>query len=291
MDWTKAKTILILALLVTNLVLIFFIVDAYSDKEDEGKILQETIQYLESHGVVISADVPEKSQRMSTLTVKYRTADQSAVQEILKDLDGPEDQNDQNDRNNRNDRNRSEPTKEQIVELADTAVKAVGMMTESTQLDQVVKNEDGTWTVTYKDLVDGILIDNSQIRCEIADGKVVSLDWDWLEPLKFSKAKRKILPAAEALMNFRFELYRQRQAQISEREKTGEPAVSPGGINGKPTVEITGIEIVYWLNPEGVGTDLQLSEDTAYPTWKISYRKGAGEIKTMYVDAMGDLTK
>ncbi len=281
MDWTKAKNILIIALVITNLVLIYFIVDAYSDKEDQGKILQETIDYLEDHGVVIDIDVPEKSRRMSTLTVKYRTSDQEEVSKALEGLEGIED---------------SEPSREQVVELADAALRAVDMMSENVQLDEAIQNDDGSWTVTYKDMVDGILVDNSSIECVIANGKAVSLHWDWLEPVKFSRSKRKILPAAEALMNFRFELYRQRQAQLKEKVDAGTTernggTSSSGGISRKPIVEITGMEIVYWLNPEGVGTDVQLSEDTAYPTWKISYRKGSREIKTMYVDAMGDLTK
>ena len=73
MDWSKAKNILIIALIITNVILGKTYIDKERDKLD--KIYQATdaaIEYIENRGVEINCAVPRDVQDVSVLTLRFR---------------------------------------------------------------------------------------------------------------------------------------------------------------------------------------------------------------------------
>lgn len=74
MDWTKAKTILIMAFLVTNLFLVAELVRENTREEtlsvDEAYLAQ-TLAFLEDQQLVLETDLPRNIPRLAPMTVEY----------------------------------------------------------------------------------------------------------------------------------------------------------------------------------------------------------------------------
>ena len=84
MDWTKAKSILIVALLVTNLVLIAtYFLQNNSQKNDDKEMQNATVKLLEQKNIFVNTDIPQEHPRMAKLTVRYDKMNQTAVEEQL----------------------------------------------------------------------------------------------------------------------------------------------------------------------------------------------------------------
>ena len=242
MDWTKAKSILIVALILTNLVLIF----SYAFREEDmlqssDTILADTIDHLESKNIYIRTEIPEKYGRMPVLYVEY---DKMDMEQIVKELAD------------------QQPVvlvpgnDEQMIQLAISFIEKCGLYSEHVAFDNIKKNQETT-TVSFKNNIDGIQIEDSYIICDVAeDGRIVRLDRYWLEPVEYGKMKKQITSASRALIKF-----------MSEKE-------------GEERAYIDDISLIYWLDSDSFETQSPIS-DTAFPTWKITYNGG----KTQYIVA------
>lgn len=86
MDWTKAKTILIVAFLITNLLLLAALVTDPTRQEATAvseAYLQQTLAFLEDQGVVLETPLPRQPPSLSPLTVTYRFFDSTMVTRLL----------------------------------------------------------------------------------------------------------------------------------------------------------------------------------------------------------------
>lgn len=308
MDWTKSKTILIVALLIADLVLILFMYDAYRPDENQQEILKNTIAYMKDRGFTVSGKIPDEEKKMSYLSVKYETVNQDLLKQAL---------------DNQTPLESASPSKEEVLALCDSVIRAAGMFSDSMAEDKIVKSDVG-WIVTYKTMVDGIPLEKSDIRCEVQNGRVTSVLNEWLEPTGFGSAKKDILPLAEALMNFTFAIddsYANVDLDSSgsipaggaasgKANAPGNGSIPAGGIPGKGSIsnletspanhkdhiDITDMQVVYWLNPDAfhwlnpdeTDTVQPLAENTAYPAWKITYQVNGGSSQVKYIDALGN---
>lgn len=303
MDWTKSKTILIVALLIADLVLVLFMYHAYRPDENAQEILNNTISYMKDNNFTVSAPIPDGEQKMSYLSVKYETVNQDLLKKAL---------------DNQTPLESASPSKEDVLALCDSVIRAAGMFSDSMAEDKIEKSDVG-WIVTYKTMVDGIPLEKSDIRCEVQNGRVTSVLNEWLEPTGFGSAKKKILPPAEALMNFTF-IIDDSYANADSGGGSNIPAsVSASGkgsasVNAnssgkgsasnletspadhKDHIDITDMQVVYWLNPDAfhwlnpdeTDTVQPLAENTAYPAWKITYQMNGGTPQVKYIDALGN---
>lgn len=281
MDWTKSKTILIVALLIADLVLLLFMYDAYRPDENQQQILKNTIAYMKDRGFTISTKIPDGEKKMSYLSVKYETVNQDLLKQAL-DSQVPLESD--------------SPSKADVQALCDSVIRAAGMFSDSMTTDVIEKTDKG-WIVSYKTMVDGIPLEKSDIRCDVQNGRVVSVENEWLEPTGFGSAKKKILPPAEALMNFTFAI----------DDGYSNPTDTPGGTSAphnletspadhKDHIDITDMQVVYWLNPDAFhwlnpdenDTVQPLAENTAYPAWKFTYQVNGGSPQVKYIDALGN---
>lgn len=81
MNWSKAKTILIIAFLVTNLVLATVL---YSERNQEvttikDGFIEDVIDLLEKKNISIDTEIPDEIPSLNTLTVKYEILDRIDV--------------------------------------------------------------------------------------------------------------------------------------------------------------------------------------------------------------------
>lgn len=73
MDWSKAKNILIVALLITNLILGGTYIKKESEKLDKiNSATDAAISYIEKRGVKVECAVPRDVQDVSVLTLRFK---------------------------------------------------------------------------------------------------------------------------------------------------------------------------------------------------------------------------
>lgn len=86
MDWTKAKTILIFALIATNLLLASALLTDPTRREAtevSEAFLQQTLAFLEDNGVLLETPLPRHIPSMGVITVNYRFFDDATVTRLL----------------------------------------------------------------------------------------------------------------------------------------------------------------------------------------------------------------
>jgi len=234
MDWTKAKNILIAALLVTNLLLLSSMLYGNAKVEaGDSQFLANTVEVLKARNITIDAELPTAQVRMPVLSVEYDDPDITLINELLAEQALLPD---------------SQLTSIEARDMADRFIEQCGLMTENVAFSSVDEFDD-VYFVNYIDEIDGIAIEDSFMTCIVKDGKVVSIDRLWLKPVELGKTKKLVIPIAQALIKF-----------MSDNPDNGD-------------ITIQEIKLVYWLDSVNFGVESPVS-DTAFPAWKIVYDDG-----------------
>ncbi|HWQ79388.1 MAG TPA: two-component system regulatory protein YycI [Anaerovoracaceae bacterium] len=250
MDWTKAKTILIVALVVTNLVLIAtYFTQNNRFENDEKKMEDVTIKLLEEKNIFVETDIPEERPRMARLTVQFDTMDEDVVNEQLaKQKPLPAE----------------EQTDENLVARAEDFIEKCGLMTENVTFSHIARTGSGTQSETavfFKNYINGIAIEDSHIICTIEDGRITGFDRYWLNPVEVNNMEREVTPAVAALVRF-----------MSET-------------TGEEKIHVEDITLVYWLDSSVFDAESPVI-DTAFPAWRITYNQGDDRINTKVAHIM-----
>lgn len=233
MDWTKAKTILIVALIVTNVFLIFTF--GFNNTNQTEPVSEKVlISVLANNNITLATEVPKKHGKMPILNIEYRVFDQEKVNQSI--------------HQGKYIVNTGKDTEEELVRISDLFLKDKGLYSDYVVLEGVEKQGKGS-VVKYKNEIDGISIEESYIYCYFVNGKLNSIDSYWLEAKDFGDSKKSTISASEALVIF-----------MSQIEKLGENIV------------IERIELVYWLDTSSFDGE-ELIKDTALPAWKIVYNE------------------
>ncbi|MGI6751721.1 MAG: hypothetical protein ACOX4U_03775 [Anaerovoracaceae bacterium] len=241
MDWTKAKTILIIALLVANIFLIVtYGISRVEPQRSPEERQADTISLLEKRNIFIQAHIPEDKGRMPVLTVEYDSLDQRLLlRQMQRQIRLPA----------------GEDTDEAVLKKVQQLLMDCGIWNDNVVFDKIMREGDRAM-IYYKNLVEGILLEDSYIACTFEGGRVTSLSRYWLKPVKFGSAKQETIPATVALLHF-----------MSKNKK-------------EDLVYIEKMEMVYWLDSASIDTDSPIL-DTARPAWKITYNSG----KVVHIDA------
>ncbi|MBN7773304.1 two-component system regulatory protein YycI [Clostridium aminobutyricum] len=185
MDWSKAKNILIIALIATNLFLLF----TYLDKNYLGKQeTDETVLFsvLADKNIFVKTKLPTKYDKLPAVTVEY---DNDREEQIKANLF-------------RTIYNVSPQAGEtEYKESATRFLEDCGLMNENILLEGVFK-QDGETIVRFKACYRGILIEDSPIECKYEDGNLKDVTEHWLTPIEQSKKKLKIISPEQALLIF-----------------------------------------------------------------------------------------
>lgn len=234
MDWTKAKSILIVALIVTNLVLVgayYFQNHSLDNNEDEMQAV--TVKLLEDKNIFLQTNIPQNHARMPKLTVQFDTMKQDVIDEQLA---------------NQTVLSEKDQTDEKLIAKTSEFIINCGLMTDNVTFDNI-ERANNEIKVTYKNYIDGIAIEDSYIICTLKDGKITDFKRYWLNPIEVSDIKKGVIPAVAALIKF--------MSENTEAEK----------------VYVEKISMVYWLDSESFDAESPVT-DTAFPAWKITYNHG-----------------
>ncbi|MDR1573031.1 MAG: hypothetical protein LBS24_01830 [Clostridiales Family XIII bacterium] len=182
MDWTKAKNILIAALLVTNLMLL----GAYILREMQraGADDEDTLRrILTEYNVFLETEMPKQPSPMAVLYVRPETEDRSLIERVLaKQRPIPSDDG------------------EALQEAANAVLKSCGILTENTRLVLPFETNGEKTVLRYRDVFDNIPIEESYILCTIEGGRIAEISRKWYTPLELHDTKGEILGPIEALM-------------------------------------------------------------------------------------------
>ncbi|MBK5245673.1 MAG: two-component system regulatory protein YycI [Peptostreptococcaceae bacterium] len=237
MDWTKAKTILIAALIVTNVFLVFTF-GFNNPVQTEPASEKVLISVLANNNITLATEVPEKHGKMPVLNIEYRVFNKEKVNQFVHQMKYiAETGND---------------TEEELIRISNLFLKDNNLYSDYVVLEGVEKQGEGT-VVKYKNEIDGILIEESYIYCYFENGKLDSIDSYWLEAKNLGDSKKNTISASEALVIF--------MSQIEKQEED---------------IVVNRIELVYWLDTSSFDGE-ELIKDTALPAWKIVYNENQSE--------------
>lgn len=85
MDWSKAKSILIFAFIITNIILVSVLLSSEKNKEPTIKkeFIEEATKLLENKDILIDTEIPKEKPSLNTLMVKYEIIDTENINEIF----------------------------------------------------------------------------------------------------------------------------------------------------------------------------------------------------------------
>lgn len=235
MDWTKAKNILIVALVITNFVLIFAYVQGNMEKEPDNR--EGVLSYLEKKDIYLETEIATGDKKMAVVEVKNGATNTRQVAKAIKESKGLEE---------------GDINKETIKKMTDEFLIKGKFMNETVQLKEIVPFEDGI-KVEYKTQIDDVLVEESYMRFIIKSGKIESFERHWLEVIELGKTKQTVISVEDALLDF----------------AKGNPMET----RDEKEIYIKDMQLVYWLDNNAFQGET-LTADTALPAWKITYNQG-----------------
>jgi len=184
MDWSKAKTVIILALLAVNIFLLAtygFDFEDGNDVEDESAL----IEILADRGINIECDIPKTHEDMPMVNVKHKYLSDEEIHDAMESV--------KLDLNN-------EQTEASYKNAADKVIENLGIMGETLYVNSININGKSA-EISYCNMINGIAIEPCYIVCKFNKGKMVDFEYKWLDVVNVS-SELNIISAAVALMDF-----------------------------------------------------------------------------------------
>ena len=238
MDWSRAKSIIIIALILTNVFLLYTL--QVLPKGAEAEIDASSVaKALELKGIRLESEIPLSRPELAPLTVEYASEDGQKSLSSYTSLKGdPE-----------------EATDGAYAKLCEDIMESLGIDIKYAVLDSFERDNTGgkeTARLRYRCEAEGIVLDASSFAISFEDGRLKELKNDWISPLAVGRVKNRILGASYSLMDF--------MAEAGNFSEEGQGLI------------IEDIKLVYWLNREGYESG-GAATDTALPAWRVSWRE------------------
>ena len=235
MDWARAKNIVIVALVVTNLFLLVVYGGKYLwDAKQEEDLYQDTMALLQARNIVLNAEIPEEQEALGAVSVDVQKFNVQKLDLLLQQETAvPENQR----------------TRENLIEASDAFLHRAGLWVQGVYVSET-ETMGNRLFLTYSIAVDGVEVEGPKLYCLLEDGKVASLTGFWVSVGNQGQTEKEILTPVEALLLF-----------------AGQQAGNRG------LIQINAMELVYRMDAEAMESGETVS-DTAFPHWKISYNGG-----------------
>ncbi len=265
MDWGRAKNIILVVLVVTNIFLISVYGIKYEqNKENNSELYRYTIEKLKENQIELDCEIPEKPERMPALTVRYEKYDSARINREV-EAAGETDSVAGNG--------------QEMREAADELIATCGLDTEGASVAETEENEDGSTTVRYGNYYHGIPLQECYMNVVFRDGKISRLERKWMEPVEEGKTRIEVTEPATALLRF-IEIIGEERAEKKNGQTGGrEEAETASGNEKEETVTVSDMYLTYYVNGDEIRRNILY--DTAFPAWCIEY--GDGQIR--YISA------
>lgn len=266
MDWSKAKNVLIIAFIITNIFLIYNIQRNAFNKEalseNNANKVEEVVDILEKRNIKVEAAVPVEMAELPLLEVEYIIYDTEEMEQLFFYDNSSESYiNEQltftsNNKVLHYERNLEGMSsgiinEKQARQEAERFLENYGFMGN----DVIYWNSsvtDEQYEILFKQKHKGRILEHSYMICTVSEFGVIAFERMWLRPLEFGNIKMEIFPAAKGLLKFMDEY------------------------GGYTEAVITNISLVYWLDlSKNDFTDLEnIESGTAIPAWRIELKNG-----------------
>lgn len=180
MDWTKAKTILIVALLATNLFLIYSHQTRHIDVGEEGN--DEAIaQLMEQRNLELAVEIPKNHPNVHILHGEYLSVDDEEVKALAESLP---------------------PVDSGYEKTAEDFLEYLGIYDEAVVYEETVgASAEYDACVHFINRVDGLQIAENFIDVYFKDGQVSDMKYHFLDDVELSQRRVETISAAVAAMS------------------------------------------------------------------------------------------
>ncbi|MCC5909420.1 MAG: two-component system regulatory protein YycI [Clostridiaceae bacterium] len=289
MDWSKAKNILIVAFIITNIFLIYTVEkDVYSREELElisDEYIKNVEEYLTQKGVELDIAIPREIMSLHSLMVKYKIWDGIEMAEVFLGNNYEVINNNVYSfeekeltilsnkklvyRNFASDTVKYAKDEEEAIKISNKFLKQHHLKGKELQLQQIyfgVVEDFGTqpiYKLVYNQVYENRFLGESYIHTYVRHKEVVGVETMLLEYEKTYGQKKKLIPATEALLR--------KMSDIIQDNRDDEVVISE-------------MEVGYYfdLSNTNFTTWHTIESGTAFPSWKIVLKNG----KTYYVEAL-----
>ena len=247
MDWAKAKTILIIALIALN---VFLVVsfgvfrEPITPEETSDDLTAEMATLLEARSIDMKTDLPAAAGARSFVTVDRIALSERTINRLIakESALAPEERNEEN-----------------IRAKAQAFLEELGVWNENTFIAKYEVGGDGSVLLTFGSMVDGIPLELSNLYCYVSGGKIAVVIGVWMIGHETGETARETITPIDALLSFAGDVPRSRDAQ-----------------GDLVPLHITKMEMVYHFDSDSMANGLTVS-DTAFPYWKFTYIVGSEE--------------
>ncbi|PAB60168.1 two-component system regulatory protein YycI [Anaeromicrobium sediminis] len=253
MDWSKAKNILIIAFIITNVFLIYNIQKDMYGRDNvlivDDKIINDTKGILKEKDISVDVDVPKIVIEMEPLDVEYETYDKSKLKEKLVGESGV--LSIENNKLLKYKRSFSEENyfldRETALKTAEEFVRKIGFENRDQEVWHVLAYNN-RYEILYKQIYKEMFLENSYMKVIVSTNGVEEFERIWLKPILKDKSKREIMPATKALLKV-----------MDDLEEVPKPVI------------IKDISLGYWFDPAQISfaNAENIKSGTALPAWRI----------------------
>ncbi len=181
MDWTKAKTILIVALLATNIFLIY----SHLDRHNEiGEVTNEDVilQVMEQRNIELDVEIPHSHPNLSIIQGEYLSVSREEIVALAQGLP---------------------LTFSDYRSAAEDFLEYLGLFDKETIYASTESYSDGDYeaVVSFVAEVEGLQIAENYIDVYFNAGRIVDMKYHWLDDIEIAPRKVETISATVALMS------------------------------------------------------------------------------------------
>ncbi len=220
MDWAKAKNILIIAFIITNLFLGYNFLSSQGDKNYAYNLSKERIedvkQIIEEKNIIMEADIAQRIEQPPELIVEYESYSREDIEKKFPGFQSRDENEIRYYTNSevievpfhqksisysKNDEFPSliEISEKEAKEIADEFIEKHGFKGEDVELWEVRK-KDGRFEIEYKQKYLDVILDSGYMKLMVRNGEVVRFDRRWLKPIDIRFSDKKVTPVTKALL-------------------------------------------------------------------------------------------
>lgn len=274
-NWSKAKTILIIAFLITNLMLAIVL---FSEEKQEvstikESFIQDVIDILEKKDIYVNTEIPDEIPSLNTLTVKYEMLDHLDVNsrffdgkgKVQKDTEkiiiSKEDEivTIENKKklayiNNRENYGYEDLNRNNAKQMVFDFLEERGYDTSNTVLWRTTIEEDReNYIMQFSRMYNERYLENTYTNVVLDNKGVLYLERLWLEPVSEGETPIYINTAPKALLDL----------------------IGNSEVYGKT---INNISLSYYFNPDEhedyVEAPKETKEGKSIPAWRVTFEDG-----------------
>lgn len=259
MDWAKAKTYLILAFAITNIVLLSNILLDYrqggSNLYFSDESLKNFTELLRQQGISLNTDLPRETPKMGTLKVEYIRVEEEKLENLFTDYGMGLQVMDRKKITINGSHNMDNISKDEAIKSSKAFIKNNGLDDWEYEV-KYIREYDDSIKIHYNSIYDKMFLEESFISFIYDIYGSFTMDMIRLDVIEKSRNKIEVMTSVEAIMR-----------ALSQLE---------------PGDEIVEIRLGYYLSQDQNVPITQTRSATAFPAWRI----GTADGRYYYIQAL-----